>query len=204
MNDKTVLKKIMALLAIEKKEVNLAFAELGDGTTLESPSFDVGQEVFVVDGDEKTPAPDGEHELVLRDTEGEETRFKIFVEGGVITERENIEELEEEIVKVKEIPEAMEKVEDETTNLEEEEVEDDIVISMEEVSKKMEEMAYRIEELERKYNEMQEQEDEEEKVEEMEASKLDGAPVVNKPRNFTKQRNSASPQSSFLSKLYNN
>jgi len=108
MNSKSVLNKIMTLLSAEEKAVvKMAFAELADGTVLESPTFDVGEVVEVVAEDgSKSPAPNGEHELVLRGEEGEEVRFKIFVTDGVITERENVE-LEVETVEVEKLPETM-------------------------------------------------------------------------------------------------
>ena len=69
MNVKTVLSKIANLISTD--EVNLAYAKLKDGTVVESPTFDVGEDLFVVSEDgTKTPAPDGEHELSLKDTEG--------------------------------------------------------------------------------------------------------------------------------------
>lgn len=203
MNSKSVLNKIMTLLSMEG-EVKLAFAELADGTVLESATFDVGEEVFVVGEDgSKTPAPDGEHELRLRDTEGEETRFKIFVEDGKITERENIE-LEEETEEVEALPET------ELSDSEEIKEEADVdVINLEEVSKKVEEMAYRIDELEKKIAEMKEHEEEKEDLEEVIEEKeeiemssvLNGAPKSTKP--ITNARRTASPQAAFLKKLYN-
>lgn len=211
MNSKNVLNKIMTLLALEtKEEISLAIARLGDGTVLESPSFDVGESVEVVAEDgSKSPAPNGEHELVLRDEEGNETKFKIFVTDGVITERENIEELEDsaETVEVEKLPETM--AEEEVIEEEKKEVS----INLEDVPKIVEEMSYRIEELEKKIAEMQEDKveedveveaEEEEKVEEeLSVPKLDGAPLETKKRLLNNKR-SASPQASFLSKLYNN
>jgi len=206
MNSKSVLNKIIALLSVEetKEEVKMAFAELADGTVLESETFDVGEDVFVVGEDgSKTPAPNGEHELMLRDTEGEETRFKIFVEDGKITERENIE-LEEETEEVETLPET------ELSDAEEIKEEADVdVVSLEEVNKVVEEMSYRIDELEKKIAEMEEhgkeEEDMEEEIEEKEeiemSSVLNGAPKSTKP--ITNTRRTASPQAAFLKKLYN-
>ena len=57
------------------------------------PSHDHGGEDVVVvapDGKE-TPAPDGEHELKLKDSEGKEVLIKIITKDGKITERENVE-----------------------------------------------------------------------------------------------------------------
>ena len=151
MNSKSVLNKIITLLSTEDKEVKLTFAELADGTVLESPTFDVGESVEVVAEDgSKSPAPNGEHELVLRDEEGNEERFKIFVEDGVIRERENVE-LEEETEEVEKLPET--EMTSETELSDEAEIKDEVdvdVVNLEEVSKKVEEMSYRIEELEKK------------------------------------------------------
>ena len=100
MNSNTVLGKIMTLLSLqeEKKEDKLTIARLADGTLVESPTFDVGEKVEVISEDgEKTPAPDGEHLLELKDESGNTNRIKIFTEDGIIKERENVEiEAEEE------------------------------------------------------------------------------------------------------------
>ena len=95
MNSQTVLGKIMTLLSLEKedkKEEKLTIARLADGTLVESPTFDVGEKVEVINEDgTKTPAPDGEHLLELRDESDNINRIKIFTEGGIIKERENVE-----------------------------------------------------------------------------------------------------------------
>jgi hypothetical protein len=206
MNSNTVLKKIMTLLSSEsKEEVLFVTAELVDGTVVESATFDVGETVEVVSADgEKSPAPDGEHELFLKDGEGNEVRIRIITEGGVITERMNVEEAAEE-------PEAEEEMSSEETSetveMEEEVVEEEVV-SMEIISKTVEEMAYRIEELEKKIAEMQveeEVEDEVEAEEEEELPKLDGAPVQASKVNVSRKSagKKMDRQSAFLSKLYN-
>lgn len=92
MNAKSVLNRIATLLSLDNEEVTLTDARLKDGTILQSPTFDVGEKVEVVGEDgEKTPAPDGEHEIALRDSEGNEVLIKIETKDGVITERENVE-----------------------------------------------------------------------------------------------------------------
>jgi major membrane immunogen (membrane-anchored lipoprotein) len=88
---------------MEQKQ-NFVEAMLKDGTVVKSPTFDVGEDVFVVspDGAEQK-APDGTHELKLKDTEGKEVLIKIITKDGKITERENVElasdmeEVEEEM-----------------------------------------------------------------------------------------------------------
>lgn len=94
MNAKNVLNKVIALLS--KTEVHLATAKLADGTIVESPSFDVEQPLEVVTEDGKVAAPDGEHELVLEDEEGNEILIKVTTEGGVIVSRADME-LEDEV-----------------------------------------------------------------------------------------------------------
>ena len=102
MNSKSVLNRIMTLLSMDEKEVLFTDAKTADGTILQSPTFDVGESVEVVSEDgSKTPAPDGEHEISLRDSEGNEVLIKIFTKDGVITERENVElekTMDEEVV----------------------------------------------------------------------------------------------------------
>ena len=226
MNAKQVLTKIMTLL--NKDEVNLAYAKLKDGTIVESATFDVGEDLFVVSEDgTKVAAPDGEHELALKDSEGNETLIKVISKDGKIVERENVE-LED--VKVQDIPQASgdvpasEIVGDETNSVkmeeETEEVEtipeDDEKPSIEiELKKMMEKMAYRIEEMEKKVMKMEEAMMppvdetvvEEEDMEE-ELPKLDGAPIEeamkfsaqNNKKNYGKKI--VNSQSNFLSKLY--
>ena len=220
MNSNTVLGKIMTLLSLQsEEEIKLAFAKLADGTLLESPTFDVGESVEIVSEDgTKSPAPDGEHELELTGAEGETVRFKIITEGGVITERENVE-LEAETIEVEPLPnttdedEANKVAEFEAEGEEEElpsEDEKEVTINLEDVAKKVEEMAYRIEELEKKLEEKMEEEEviEEEETmeeEEVEDKKLDGAPVeMSRVARNTPKGKIGSYHSSVLSKMYRN
>lgn len=77
---------------MEKQTQNFVEATLKDGMVVKSPTFDVGEDVFIVNADgQEMPAPDGEHELMLKDSEGKEVLIKIEVENGKITERENVE-----------------------------------------------------------------------------------------------------------------
>ena len=202
MNAKNVLSKILTLLSLE--EVSLTFAKLKDGTIVESPTFDVGEALDIVSEDgTKTPAPDGEHELSLKDSEGNETLIKVITKDGKIAERENVE-LED--VKVEDIPQAGEAKEDDevptpkgsvesgTIKMEEETEEvqtipqDDEKPSIEiELKDMVNKLAYRIEEMEKRMMEMEEVKEEvvdkeadikkEDDIEEMELPKLDGAPV---------------------------
>ena len=178
MNAKKVLGKILSLLS--QDEVNLTYAKLKDGTIVESATFDVGEDLFVVSEDgTKTAAPDGEHELSLKDTEGNETLIKVISKDGKIVERENVEL---ETVKTEDIPQASgdkdaanevkdqkNQVKDGTMMAEEtEEVDpnmpetdgepmEDEEPSIEiELKDMVEKLAYRIEEMEKKMAEMQE------------------------------------------------
>jgi hypothetical protein len=82
---------------MEKKE-EFVDATLKDGTVVRSKTFDVGEDVFVVgpDGTE-APAPDGEHELALKDSEGKEVVIRIITKDGKIVERMNVEEANPEV-----------------------------------------------------------------------------------------------------------
>ena len=103
MNAKQVLSKVARLLNLEA-EVTLTYAKLADGTIVESATFDVGEDLFVVSEDgTKTPAPNGTHELMLKDTEGNETLLKVITEDGKIVERENVE-LKAEDVEAEPLP----------------------------------------------------------------------------------------------------
>ena len=104
-DEESTITKIEVLTAeaeVEKEEVDeetqegMSFTEAKDaqGQILESPTFDVGEKVEVVGPDgEKSPAPDGEHQVVLKDTSGNENKIRIQTKDGVITQRENVEEM---------------------------------------------------------------------------------------------------------------
>lgn len=205
MNAKQVLNKIITMLS--KDEIELTYAKLADGTIVESPTFDVGEDLFVVSEDgTKTPAPDGEHELALKDEAGNENLIKVITKDGKIEERMNVElaDADAETIKTEDLPQAdgAEAVEDiqmaETT----EEVgplpstgdgvpadtedEPSIEIELKDIVTKLQ---YRIEEMEKKMQEMQEVKEEvvdkeasitEEEDIEMELPKLNGAPVETK------------------------
>lgn len=220
MNSQTVLGKIMTLLSLDSKEVKLTVAKLADGTLVESPTFDVGETLEVIHEDgTKTPAPDGEHLLELRDESDEINRIKLFTEGGIIKERENVEieaeseeKIEEEMADVStEEVEALPETGKSTTDVNEqvtlesepgiavdEEVVDkdaDIVnltTKLEEQEEKIEEMKERIEELVKYFEEIKKEEEslEEEKKEEEELeSKKLDGAPVEKPAMFNKKKN---------------
>jgi hypothetical protein len=213
MNAKKVLNKIVEFLSAN--EVELTYAKLADGTIVESATFDVGEDLFVVSEDgTKSPAPDGMHDLMLKDTEGNETMLKVKSEAGKIVERENVEMADEKVkdipqagtyTKDDEVPEVAGEIKSGTLKMEEEtdEVEtlpEDATKEEKEVEinlgKKMEEMAYRIEEMEKKMMKMEEAMmppvdetvTEEVAMEEEELPKLDGAPT-DEATKFTSETN---------------
>jgi hypothetical protein len=200
---------------LSKDEIELTYAKLADGTIVESATFDVGEDLFVVSEDgTKSPAPDGMHDLMLKDTEGNETMLKVKSEAGKIVERENVEMADEKVkdipqagtyTKDDEVPEVAGEIKSGTLKMEEEtdEVEtlpEDATKEEKEVEinlgKKMEEMAYRIEEMEKKMMKMEEAMmppvdetvTEEVAMEEEELPKLDGAPT-DEATKFTSETN---------------
>lgn len=176
MNAKKVLNKIVEFLSAN--EVELTYAKLADGTIVESKTFDVGEDLFVVSEDgTKSPAPNGFHDLMLKDEEGKETMLKVKSEDGKIVERENVEMADEKVEEIPqagtytkddEVPEVAGQIKSGTLKMEEEtdevetlpedatkEDEDEKEIEIE-LGKKLEEMAYRIEEMEKKMMKMEE------------------------------------------------
>ena len=231
MNAKNVLNKIIAALSADKP-VEMTYAKLADGTILESPTFDVGELAEVVSEDgTKSKAPEGEHEVILKDSEGNDVRIKIIVDAeGKITERENVELPDSEEVdakadtkKVKKLPEDMASIAGEDIGGEDEDAGDLPVESIpEDMEKKYSDLAYRISEMEKKVAKMEEigkakeeeikgkpAEDKKEADIKMEEDlpKLDGAPIdenASKGQNIkmSKKDKVVSSQSNFLSKLY--
>jgi major membrane immunogen (membrane-anchored lipoprotein) len=83
---------------MEKKSQSFVEAKLKDGTVVKSNTFDVGEDIFVVSPDGKeSPAPDGEHELALKDSEGKEVTIRVITKDGKIVERMNVEEKNPEV-----------------------------------------------------------------------------------------------------------
>ena len=153
MNAKQVLDKIMIALSLVKEEVLFTDAKTADGTILQSPTFDLGEDVEVVHEDgSKTPAPDGEHEVVLKDSEGNDVRIRVQTKDGKIVERSNVEEEskpEDEAVKMDSMA-GDDIASPETPDASDEEVQP-IPQTMSEMWEKL---SYRIEELEKKMHEM--------------------------------------------------
>lgn len=233
MNAKEVLNKIVTALSLVKEEVAFTDAKTTDGTILQSPTFDLGEDVEVVHEDgSKTPAPDGEHEVVLKDSEGDDVRIRVQTKDGKIVERSNVEE---------EAPAKDEAVEmdsmagDDISTPETPDASDEEVQPIPQtLSEAWEKLSYRIEELEKKMHEMVAEklidstkpaekvkvednssmmsavkadgdEDSEETTDEEELPKLDGAPVEEEGTKLGKAnygKKAADAQSTFLSKLY--
>ena len=62
------VKEILGVELSEEKEIKLAQAELENGTIIESESFAVGNEIFIVTEDERVPLPPGEYKLIDGET----------------------------------------------------------------------------------------------------------------------------------------
>lgn len=184
MSAQTMLNKIMTLLSV-KEEVALAYGQLKDGTILESNTFDVGETIDVVSEDgTKSPAPTGEHEIALKDSEGKEVVIRVLVADGKITERQNVEEVS---------PEAPEESQVEI----EREMEMEVVeeVPMDEKDQKIKDLEAKIMEMESMINEFKAKKEmemaavevtvDEDEEEEVDVPVLDGAPIEEQPVNLS-------------------
>jgi hypothetical protein len=199
MSAQTMLNKIMTLLSV-KEEVALAYGQLKDGTILESNTFDVGEAIDVVSEDgTKSPAPNGEHEIALKDSEGKEVIIRVLVADGKITERENVEEV---------APEAPEESQVEI----EKEMEMEVMPEepMDEKDKKIKDLEAKVMEMEALINEFKSQkmaavevtvDDEDE--DEVDVPVLDGAPVEEETVNLSYQFKPAKQQTTMDRVLQN-
>lgn len=83
-------------VADNKEAEALVFTEaktVDGGIKLDSPTFDVGETIDVIKDDgTKEKAPNGEHEIILKDSEGNDVKIRVQVADGKITQRENVEE----------------------------------------------------------------------------------------------------------------
>ena len=87
------IKGIQSKAAEEARGGKFVEAKSGD-IKLESPTFDVGEKIDVVKEDgSMEKAPDGEHQIELKDESGNEVKIRVMVKDGMITERENVEEM---------------------------------------------------------------------------------------------------------------
>ena len=78
MKANNILNRILAELA-SVREVKFATMNLENGAVLEAEAFEAGNEVFVVSGEDRVPAPVGEHKL-------EDGRILVVLEEGMIAE----------------------------------------------------------------------------------------------------------------------
>jgi hypothetical protein len=195
-----MLNKIMTLLSV-KAEVELTYGQLKDGTILESNTFDVGETIDVVSEDgTKSPAPTGEHEIALKDSEGKEVVIRVLVADGKITERENVEEA---------APMAPEESQVEI----EREMEMEVMPEepMDEKDMKIKELEAKIMEMESMINEFKSQKmaavevtvDEDDEDEEVDVPVLDGAPVEEEVVNLSYQFKPAKQQTTMDRVLQN-
>ena len=80
------LNKVRAILGIQ---VKLMEAKLDNGTILESENFAQGDEVFIVNEDERIPVPKGEYNM-------EDGKILVVAEDGIVGEIKEAEAQEEE------------------------------------------------------------------------------------------------------------
>jgi hypothetical protein len=168
MNSKSVLNRILSLLSSE--EVKFTDAKDAQGNILQSPTFDLGEDVEVVGADgEKSKAPDGEHEIELTDSEGKKVVIRIETKDGKITARENVEEAapadlektDEEVVDKKAaVEEHMADVTKETAkslpNTTDEDIRNSLGEDTDETKDPLIRLGYRIDELEKMMKDMKE------------------------------------------------
>jgi hypothetical protein len=83
MKANSILNRILAELA-SVREVKFATMTLENGAVLEAEAFEAGNEVFVVSGEDRVPAPVGEHKL-------EDGRIIVVLEEGMIAEIKDAE-----------------------------------------------------------------------------------------------------------------
>ena len=211
MNAKEVLNKIMTLLSVDNKEVTLTDARDAQGNILQSPTFDIGEDVSVVAEDGSlSKAPDGEHEIELTDSEGNKVVIRIETKDGKIESRENVEEsnpadledtgvneeepvaFAEETVPAKALPNTTD--ESPANEVPSPETDSPIISELKAKIKALE--------LELESYKMAEEMPEED------LPKLDGAPIEEDMKKFSKvkaygsKNKIADPQNTFLSKLY--
>lgn len=213
MNAKEVLNKIMTLLSVDNKEVTLTDARDAKGNILQSATFDVGEDVSVVAEDGSlSKAPDGEHEIELTDTEGNKVVIRIQTKDGKIESRENVEEsnpadledAEVEIEVEKETEMAEETVPAKSLPYTTDSNPDNEVPAPETDSPIISELKDRIKELELELEGYKLAEE----LPEEELPKLDGAPIEEDMKKFSKvkaygsKNKIANTQNTFLSKLY--
>lgn len=94
--DEETAKKVCGAIRAGNMSEGFTIAKTAEGAVVESKTFDIGEEVFVLGEDgKKEKAPNGEHQVVLKDSSGEENKIRFVTKDGIITERENVEEMED-------------------------------------------------------------------------------------------------------------
>jgi hypothetical protein len=143
MKANNILNRILAELS-SIREVKFEQMTLENGAVLEAEVFEAGNEVFVVSGDDRVPAPVGEH--ILSDG-----RVLVITEEGLIAEIKEAaaEEVEEEKIEVE-----VEASAEEATELAEVEVKEEAPAVAAIVEKVLEEIAMMREEMKAMREEM--------------------------------------------------
>jgi len=142
MKANNILNRILAELS-SIREVKFEQMTLENGAVLEAEVFEAGNEVFVISGEDRVPAPVGEHLLA-------DGRVLVITEEGVIAEiKEKAEEVEEKV----EI-EVEASVEEPATELAEVEVKEEAPAVAAIVEKVLEEIAMMREEMKAMREEM--------------------------------------------------
>lgn len=91
-SDKVESTEVKVEVEEDMKDMKMTIAEDAQGQKLESATFDVGEDVYMIMEDgSKVPAPNGEHQVILKDESGNENKIRIQVMDGKITQRENVE-----------------------------------------------------------------------------------------------------------------
>lgn len=143
MKANNILNRILAELS-SIREVKFEQMTLENGAVLEAEVFEAGNEVFVVSGEDRVPAPVGEHLLA-------DGRVLVIAEEGVIAEiKEAAAEEEEASVEI----EVEASVEEPTTELAEVEVKEEAPAVAAIVEKVLEEIAMMREEMKAMREEM--------------------------------------------------
>jgi hypothetical protein len=143
MKANNILNRILAELS-SIREVKFEQMTLENGAVLEAEAFEAGNEVFVVSGEDRVPAPVGEH--ILSDG-----RVLVVAEEGLIAEIKEAaaEEVEEEKIEVE-----VEASAEESTELAEVEVKEEAPAVAAIVEKVLEEIAMMREEMKAMREEM--------------------------------------------------
>jgi hypothetical protein len=141
MKANNILNRILAELS-SIREVKFEQMTLENGAVLEAEVFEAGNEVFVVSGEDRVPAPVGEHLLA-------DGRVLVIAEEGVIAEIKEATAEEEEKIEIE-----VEASTEESTELAEVEVKEEMPAVAAIVEKVLEEIAMMREEMKAMREEM--------------------------------------------------